>query len=260
MKVALTNVNYTSKIKYVRPKWGGLVFCLLSVLLLLCLLISPAAAKVQKLDVSPSNPTVGDTLKIKGTASPGEIIKAEVSFETEIPVSGAKYQYSLQKIKVPIGKNNRFTVTAAGVQNLNVGVKKLMWINLQSQASEGVATVSQANVPPLTYNIKIYGDALSKKSSVNLIFTASQTLKADSKGRFEYRYSTSSMPAGKFTIKIGESVKTIELESTKQKKPVTAFSASHSSRNTPLKVTFTERSTGSPTSWKWILEKAHINS
>ena len=34
-------------------------------------------------------------------------------------------------------------------------------------------------------------------------------------------------------------------------KPVAAFSASPTSGNAPLSVAFTDKSTGSPTSWKW---------
>lgn len=167
MNIYLTNLNHSRKIKPVKPKSGGLVFCLLSVFLLLCLLISPVSAAVEW-DISPSNPTVGDTLKIKGTASPGESLTAEVSFEKEVPVSGGRYEYSLENIKVPGGNDNRFTVRADRVQNLDVNVKKLIWIKLHSEASKGVATISQANVPSLTYDILINGDALNKKSSVTL--------------------------------------------------------------------------------------------
>jgi hypothetical protein len=218
VNVPLRNVN-TRKIKPVKSKKRNLSFCLLFILLLTCLLISPAAAKVEW-KITPSNPTVGDTLKIKGTASPGESLKAEVSFEKEIPVFEGKYNYLLENVKVPEGSNNRFTVKADGVKNLHVGVKKLAWINLNSEASEGVATISQGHVPALTYDkILIDGDAANKKSSVNLIVTASQTLKANSKGKFEYSYDTSSMPAGEFTIQIGDSdPKTIELGSEKPKK------------------------------------------
>ena len=249
MKNMLTNVNYASKIKPVRQKREGLLFCLLSVFLLLCLLISPAAATVEW-NISPSNPTVGDTLKIKGTASPEESLTAEVSFEKEIPVSGGRYEYLLENIKVPEGKDNRFTVEANGVQNLNVNVQKWICIKRQSDASpEGVATISQANVPPFNYNILIDGDALCEKSSVKLIFTASQTLTADSEGKFKYSYDTSSMPAGEFTIKIGDVEQTIELKY--KEKPVAEFSASPTSGKAPLTVSFTDMSTGNPTSWKW---------
>ncbi|AKB76244.1 cell surface protein [Methanosarcina lacustris Z-7289] len=254
MNIALTHVNYASKTKHVRPKREGLVFCLLSVFLLLCLLISPAAAAVEW-EISPSNPTVGDTLKIKGTASPCESLIAGISFEKEIPVSGGRYEYLLENIKVPEGKDNRFIVRAEGVQNLNVNVQKWIWIKLHSDASsEGVATISQANVPSLTYNILIDGDAgdvRCETSSMNLIFTASQTLEADSKGKFKYSYDTSSIPEGEFTIKIGDSVKTIELRSKEQKKPVSEFSASPTSGKVPLNVSFTDLSKGEPTSWKW---------
>ena len=36
------------------------------------------------------------------------------------------------------------------------------------------------------------------------------------------------------------------------KSPVAAFSASPTSGNGPLKVVFTDKSSGKPTSWKWI--------
>jgi PKD repeat protein len=36
------------------------------------------------------------------------------------------------------------------------------------------------------------------------------------------------------------------------KPPVAAFSASQTSGNAPLRITFTDTSTGSPTSWRWI--------
>lgn len=249
MKIVLTNLNYVSKIKSVRSKREDFVFGLLSAFLLLCLLISPAGAAIDW-KISPSNPAVGDTLKIQGMASPGEKIKAEVSFEKEIPVSEGRYQYLLESIKVPEGNNNRFTVSASGVKNLHVGVNKVAWVNLQSEASGGVATISKTNIPPWTYKIIIDGDSLSR-SSVYLQIKASQTLKANSKGKFEYSYDTSSMPEGKFRIRIGNSAKTIELKSTGQNELVADFSAAPTSGKAPLKVTFTDLSAGSPTSWKW---------
>jgi len=217
VKGALKIVNHANKTKPLRSKMGGPVLCLLSVFLLLCLLVSPAAAEVEW-KVSPSNPAVGDMLKIKGTASPGESIGAEVSFEKEVPVCGGRYEYLLEDIKIPDGSNNRFTVTADGVQNLHVGVKKFACFNRCSDASGGSATISQAHVPPLTYDeILIDGDAVCGMSSVNLRFTTSQVLTADSKGKFEYRYDTSSMPAGEFSIKIGGSEETVELRSKEEK-------------------------------------------
>jgi PKD repeat protein len=59
------------------------------------------------------------------------------------------------------------------------------------------------------------------------------------------------MPAGKFNITIGNLEKTVELRSKEQKKPSSEFSATPISGEAPLKVKFTDKSTGSPTSWKW---------
>ncbi len=210
MKVELKNVNYASKIKSAGLKRKALVSCLLSTLLILCLLSSPAAAAVEW-KISPSNPTVGDTLKITGNAAPGESVRAEVTYEKKLPVSGGRYQLSLKNIKIPQGSDNLFSVRAEGVQNMHVGVKKLMWINLNADANKGVATISQGHVPSWTYDILIDGNALKGQNSVVLKIKASQTLKADSKGKFDFSYETSSMPAGEFKIKIGNSEKTIEL-------------------------------------------------
>ncbi|WP_292373554.1 hypothetical protein [Methanosarcina sp. UBA411] len=204
-------VNNTKSIKSKRTK---LVLGLLSAFFLLGLFISPAAAKTDW-KISPSNPSVGDTLKVKGTASPEEKLIAEVSFVKDLPVTGGRYQYSLEKIKIPRGKDNLFTVTGEGVENLNLSVKKLIWIDLSSDASGGTATISQGHVPPLKYKIIISGDALStpgKHSSVKLKVTASQTLKTNQKGKFNFNYPTSGLPAGKYTVKIGNSEKTIELK------------------------------------------------
>lgn len=83
--------NCVSNIKPVKSKRTKLALGLLSLFLLLGLFISPAAAKTEW-NISPSNPTVGDTLKIKGTASPGEELRAQVSFVKELPVTEGRYQ------------------------------------------------------------------------------------------------------------------------------------------------------------------------
>lgn len=214
--------NHVNNIKLVKLKRTKLVFGFLSVFLLLGLFISPSAAKTDW-KISPSNPTVGDTLKIKGTASPGEDLIAQVSFEKELPVTEGRYQYLLEKIKIPRGDDNLLTLRGEGVENLNVSVTKLFFTKKRSSnASGGIATISRGNVPPLTYKVLIDGDALStpsKDSSVKLTVTASQTLKTNSKGKFNFNYHTSSMPAGKYTIYIGDSKKTIELKSEKNKWP-----------------------------------------
>jgi len=66
--------------------------------------------------------------------------------------------------------------------------------------------------------------------------------------------------AGKYTVSLtvknaaGTSTKTIKnyiIVNAAPVKPVASFSASPTSGNAPLKVTFTDKSTNSPTSWKW---------
>jgi hypothetical protein len=124
-----------------------------------------------------------------------------------------------------------------------VGVKKVVWANLQSKASRGVATISKANIPPWTYRIVIDGDSLSK-SSVHVQIIASQTLQANSNGEFKYNYDTSSIPEGKFNISIENSAKTVELKSKEQKKHVEDIPADANSKKLPLKVTSTDQKEG----------------
>lgn len=251
MEIPSANSNYASKINLVKLKKEGPVFCLLSILLLFCLLISPAAATAVDWKISPTSPTVGDTLKITGTAPPGKDVRAEVTFIKNLPVSQGRYRLTLNNLQVPDGKDNLFTVRADGVKNLHVGVTKLLTVNLNKDATSGVATISQGHVPALSYDILIDGDALKGKNSVQLQITASQTLTADSKGKFAFSYDTFSMPPGKFSIKVGNQAKTIELKPKGQKKPVADFTASPVYGVEPLKVKFKDLSTESPKSWKW---------
>jgi hypothetical protein len=165
--------------------------------------ISPAAASVSDWSFSPHNPVSGDTLTIKGIASPGEKVDIFVNFEKTHPVSGGKFEYVLEDVKIPEGFNNRFTVEATGVKNLNVRVKMIAWITKSSNASGNTATVSQSNVPPGTYTVKIDGDAGEGVSQVNLKITAFQEIDADSNGDFSYSYNTKSIPPGDLEISVG---------------------------------------------------------
>jgi PKD repeat protein len=220
------------------------------VFILFCLLIAPAAAKTVDWKITPENPVVGDTLKITGTAAPNSDIRAEVTYIKELDVSKGRYQLSLKNLRIPAGENNLFTVRAEKVKNLHVGVNKWLTYDINRDATNGVASISQGHVPALSYNILIDGDALKGKSSVPLTITAAQTLKADSKGKFSFRYDTSALPAGKFIINIGNKVKTIELRA-KPKPPQAEFTASPLNGVEPLKVKFSDQSTGSPNKWKW---------
>ena len=187
-------------------------FVITSLLILVLLSISPAAASVSKWDFSPQNPVSGDTLSIIGGASPGEKTDLFVNFEKTVPVSGGKFEYVLEDVKIPEGLKNSFKVEASGAKNLNVRVKMVIWITKSSDASGNTATVSQSNVPPGTYTIRIDGDAGEGVSEVNLKITAFQEIEADSNGDFSYSYNTKSVPPGNFEIKVGGMSKEINVQ------------------------------------------------
>ena len=153
-----------------------LTFIIASLSILVLLLISPVTASVSDWEFSPQKPVSGDTLNIKGSASPGEKIDVFVDFEKTVPVSEGKFEYILEDVKIPEGFNNFFKVEASGAKNLNVGVKMGVWITKRSEASGNTAVVSQSNVPPGTYQMRIDGDAGEGASEVNLNIEAFQKI------------------------------------------------------------------------------------
>ncbi len=187
-------------------------FVITSLLILVLLSISPAAASVSNWDFSPQNPVSGDTLSIKGSASPGEKTDLFVNFENTVTVSGGEFEYVLEDVKIPEGLKNSFKVEAIGAKNLNVRVKMVIWITKSSEASGNTATVSQSDVPPGTYTIRIDGDAGEEVSEVNLKITAFQEIEADSNGDFSYSYNTKSVPPGNFEINVGGKAKEINVQ------------------------------------------------
>ena len=204
---------------------------------------------------SPQEPVSGDILNIDGSASPGEKVNVFATFEKAVSVSGGKFEYNLKDVKIPEGFNNSFTVEANGAKNLNVRVKMVLWVTKSSEASGDTSTVSQSNVPPGTYKIKIDGDAGEGVSEVNLKIRASQGIKADSNGNFSYSYDTTAVPPGNFEVKIGDITKEItlkpkEIEEPSLVLPVANFSTSVTEGYAPLTVQFTDLSENA-TSVSW---------
>ncbi|AKB23639.1 hypothetical protein MSMTP_0170 [Methanosarcina sp. MTP4] len=183
----------------------------LSVLLLALLLASPLASAdaVTEWEIAPSSPYVGNTLVITGTSAPDQTLNADVSFERSVGVSGGEYEYVINEVKIPSADNNRFTVRAEGVKDLNV---RALFVTLSKDATDGVAEISQSHVPPLTYKVKMDGDALDGQSRVNLRITAAQTIDTDSEGNLRFEYDTDGLPAGEYDISIEGVTKTITLK------------------------------------------------
>jgi len=231
--------------KFIHPhrrKKPAFMLISLSVLILALLTISPAAAVVSSWDLSPENPVLGDTLRIKGSASPEEEIEVQVTFEKAAPVSGGEYEYILEGVKIPEGFKNRFMVRASGASDLNVRVKMLIWVTKSSEASGNTATVTQSCVPPGTYQIKMDGNARGA-STVNLKITAVQQIKADSNGDFSYSYNTKAVPPGDFDISVGGVEKKITIQ---QKKTLVVPTSSFLEKTGPETVEETKETESEP--------------
>lgn len=211
-----------------RQKESAFMITSFSVLILILLTISPAAAAVSSWELSPEKPVVGDTLRIEGSASPEEEIEVKVTFEKKVSVSEGEYEYILEGVKIPDGFDNRFTVQATGASDLNVRVKILIWVTKSSEASGNTATVTQSNVPPGTYRIKMDGNAKSGASTVNLKITAVQQIETDSDGDFSYSYNTKAVPPGDFEITVGSITKKVTL----QEEETSAMTSDYSSEET----------------------------
>ena len=176
----------------------------------LCLVASPGAAASGNWELIPENPVAGDIMEIRGTGFAGEAVKVVVTFEKEVQVLDGRYEYLLEDIIIPSGFGNSFIVQATGADDLNVRAKMLLWITKTGKAKDGIATVSQTNVPPGTYKIRMDGKASAP--NVKLKITASQEVEVDSGGSFSYTYNTKSIPPGIFEVEVGGIAKQVELK------------------------------------------------
>ncbi|MGI5993228.1 MAG: hypothetical protein ACOX79_01895 [Methanosarcina sp.] len=208
-RVVLEKLTFTP-IK--NPKNKEKLGFLLLIPIFLCLIVSPGAAASSSWELVPENPVVGDTIEIKGTGFEGDTVKVLVTFEKEVQVLDGRYEYLLEDIEIP-GFDNSFTVQAIGANDLNVRAKMLLWITKTAETKDGIATVSQAGVPPGTYKIRIDGKASDSK--VRLKITASQGVEVDSGGSFSYKYDTKSIPAGNFEVKVEGITRQIDLQPAK---------------------------------------------
>ncbi len=180
-------------------------------LLILVPTISISSASVSYFEISPENPVKGDIVKIEGKAdTPSEPVPITLSFEKDLSVVDGKYEWRLSSVEIPEG-DNRFIVTATNVKRLNVALKIIIWITKSADAENGIAKISQSNVPAGTRDAKISGKSESDSNEVNIKVEAEAFLNADATGHFEYEYDTSSIPAGEFKVTVGGITKKVEL-------------------------------------------------
>lgn len=176
-------------------------------------------SKVNYVKIVPERPCQGDVVKIVVRASPYERVKISISFKKYVNVSDGRYEYKVYGIKIPL-LPNKFTVKALGVKSLYVSARIFLffWITKGSEAVNGTATLSQANVFPGTYDVVIHGRALENSTNVKIIVEASTELTADDNGYLEYSYDTDVIPLGNFTVKVGSIIRNVTLH-----KPLLGF-------------------------------------
>lgn len=158
----------------------------------------------------PPDPRVGDTLTITGKTTPEAKIKVKVSFEKKVPVIDGKYEYDMDKVEIPDGPNN-FTIKARKAKDLSFTVKMFVTFTRTFEANSDEAIFSEQNVPSGNYDISIHGNAKEGEKEITIYLEAVEIIGADNEGNFTYNYNTAALPAGDFTVLVGDSNKTIGL-------------------------------------------------
>lgn len=161
-------------------------------------------------DLSPANPTPGQEVILTGMAKPMEELIFQSRFTMNLPVRDGEYGYETT-IQVP-QKPNSFTVSASNVQDFYAGVKFGIWITKSFHVSGGTIRISQADIPPGRYNLKMFGKALPGSTQVPVNIEAQTQVQADYAGKYELIIDTSGIPAGDYYVTGAGDAKTIRLE------------------------------------------------
>jgi hypothetical protein len=160
-------------------------------------------------ELSPSNIKPGEEMVLTGIAKPGSQLSFQSSFTMNLPVTAGKYEYEAT-VEIP-QKPNRFTVAARNVEDFNAGVKFGIWITKSFKASGGTARISQGDVPPGRYNLKIFGTALPGSTEIPVTVEAETQVQADSAGKYNLAIDTSGIPAGEYRIAGAGETKVVRL-------------------------------------------------
>lgn len=189
----------------------------------------PEAYRTQPYNSSEFTDPVRSEKTVSGTGS-GELLLT-FTVEDAAPVFSSRYSYDIVGINIPpisnsfkiiplkglegriyelpnvtmAAKPNNFTVTAEGVENLNIGLKKPQgerirtWISTMVEASEeGVATSETDLISPGSYHVKIFGAAAENATQVNLTMTMEKKLIID--GKFSLGIDTTGFPSGNYSV------------------------------------------------------------
>jgi hypothetical protein len=125
-------------------------------------------------------------------------------------VNGSKagYAYDMPGIHLP-GKPNDFNVTAQGVKDLNIGLRKSpvknginatrTWVTSQINSDPAGKAIARTDlISPGTYHVKIFGEAAENASQVNLTLTLVKKLMI--KGDFRLLINTTGFPVGNYSM------------------------------------------------------------
>jgi hypothetical protein len=126
--------------------------------------------------------------------------------------SKAGYAYDMPGIHLP-GKPNDFNVTAQGVKDLNIGLRKSpvknginatrTWVTSQINADPAGKAIARTDlISPGTYHVKIFGEAAENASQVNLTLTLVKKLMI--KGDFRLLINTTGFPVGNYSEAVGK--------------------------------------------------------
>jgi len=151
--------------------------------------------------------TVRDTAPVSSGRYSYDIVDIKIPpISTPLTVKGSKtgYSFDLPGIFMP-NKPNNFTVTAEGVKNLNIGLKKPQgekirtWVSTQVLAGDdGTATSETDLISPGSYHVKIFGTAADNVTIVDLTMTIEKKLIID--GKFSLAIDTAGFPSGDYSI------------------------------------------------------------
>jgi len=115
-------------------------------------------------------------------------------------------------------KPNNITISAFGVEDLNIGLNKLqgsyenssmvwegkqsrIWISSQAKADDqGYAFIDTDLVSPGIYHVKVFGDAAINATQVDLTMTMVKKIFID--GKFDLAIDTTGFPSGNCSISV----------------------------------------------------------